>query len=132
MANTVYDFLEVAQERSIDASTLKREGRFLAAIYLAGYAVECKLKALLQSRGKRFPTSGQQGHHLRGLWEAAGLKLDDLHGARRLFIDFWTTSLRYEQSLPDGTDFESLYQGSVELVGYLQKRIRDSKDKRLL
>jgi hypothetical protein len=65
------------------------------------------------------------------LWEATGLKLDDVRGYRRLFMDFWTTDLRYEHSLPDGTDFESLYQGSVELVGYIQKRIRESKNKRL-
>ena len=115
----------------MDASTLRREQRLLAAIYMAGYAVECGLKALLQRRGKRFPRSGAEGHHLRGLWEATGLKLDDVRGYRRLFMDFWTTDLRYEHSLPDGTDFESLYQGSVELVGYIQKRIRESKDKRL-
>lgn len=130
MANTVDSFLEVAQERGVDASTLKREGRFLAAVYMAGYAVECRLKALLQSRGKRFPTSGQEGHHLRGLWEAAGLRLHDIHGNRRLFIDFWTTDLRYEQSLPGGTDFDALYLGSIELAGYVQKRIRRSKGKR--
>jgi hypothetical protein len=126
------NFLEVARERGVDASTLKREKRFLAATYMAGYAVECGLKALLQRTGKRFPTSGSEGHHLRGLWEAAGLKLDDIHGYSRLFMDVWTTTLRYEHSLPDGMDFESLYQGSIDLIGYIQKRIRGSKDKRLL
>ena len=114
----------------MDASTLKHQGRLLAAVYMAGYAVECKLKALLQSRGKRFPTRGQEGHHLRGLWEAAGLKLDDLRGNRRLFLDFWTTDLRYEQALSDSTDFDALYLGSVELAGYVQKRMRQGKSKR--
>ena len=132
VANMLDSFLEAARERGMDASTLRREKRLLAAIYMAGYAVECGLKALLQRMGKRFPRSGSEGHHLRGLWEAAGLKLDDVRGYRRLFMDFWTTDLRYEHSLPDGTDFESLYQGSVELVGYIQKRVRDSKDKRFL
>jgi len=122
-------FLEAARERGMDASTLKREKRLLAAIYMAGYAVECGLKALLQRMRKRFPRSGSEGHHLRGLWEAAGLKLDDIRGYRRLFMDFWTTNLRYEHSLPDGTDFEALYRGSVELVGYIQKRIRDGKER---
>src|SRR5712692_6571320 len=122
-------FLEAARERGMDASTLKREKRLLAAVYMAGYAVECGLKALLQRMGKRFPRSGSEGHHLRGLWEAAGLKLDDVRGYRRLFMDFWTTNLRYEHSLPDGTDFEALYQGRVELVGYIQKRIRDGKER---
>ena len=76
----VDNFLEVARERGVDASTLRREKRLLAATYMAGYAVECGLKALLQRMGKRFPRSGSEGHHLRGLWEAAGLKLADSNG----------------------------------------------------
>jgi len=125
----VDNFLEVARERGVDASTLRHEKRLLAAIYMAGYAVECGLKALLQRMGKRFPRSGSEGHHLRGLWEAAGLKLDDVRGYRRLFMDFWTTNLRYEHSLPDGTDFEARYDAGGELVGYIQKRSRDLKER---
>lgn len=117
----------MARERGIDASILKQAGRFLAAIYMSGYAVECGLKALLQKKGKRFPTSGREGHDLRSLWEAAGFKIDDVQGYRRLVIDVWTTNLRYEQFLRAGIDFEALYQGSIELSGYIQKRIRSSK-----
>ena len=129
-ADSVESFLEVAQERGKDASILKEKGRLLAAVYMAGYAVECKLKALLQKQGKRFPIGGQEGHNLRGLWEAAGLKLHDIQGYRRLFIEVWTTTLRYEHSLPSDADFDTLYQGSVELAGYVQKQIRYAKGKK--
>jgi len=32
---------------------------------MAGYAIECSLKAYLQREGKPFPTSGSEGHNLK-------------------------------------------------------------------
>jgi hypothetical protein len=120
----VSDFGDVASERGQDATVLRREGRRLAAVYMVGYVVECRLKDYLRRRRISFPAAGRGGHHLRGLWEAAGFRVSDLSGAKRLFIDQWSTSLRYECLLPAGIDSNSLYQGAVELVGYIQVRTR--------
>jgi HEPN domain-containing protein len=130
MPSAVELLLQVAEERGTDANVLKREGRLLAAVYLAGYMVECRLKAFLQHRGRRFPTSGREGHDLRGLWEAAGFRLQDISGNKHLFLETWTTSLRYERRLPNGSDFVTLYQGAVELAGYIQTRLRRKSSER--
>lgn len=123
-ADGTWNFLQLARERGADAHVLKLGGRSLAAVYMIGYQVECTLKDYLQQRRKRFPQGGPEGHHLRGLWEAAGFRLHDIEGNRRLFMEHWSTALRYEHSLPDGTDSDALYQGAIELAGYIQKRRR--------
>lgn len=41
------DQLKASLKRSIDAAVLMQHGRWLGAMYLAGYAVECRLKAKL-------------------------------------------------------------------------------------
>ena len=92
--STAQSWLDVAHERGKDAHKLRETDRALAAIYMAGYLVECTLKAFLHREGKRYPTSGREGHNLQGLWEAAGFKLNDLQGTRRLFLETWDTGLR--------------------------------------
>lgn len=44
------EFKQLAQERIADAEALLTAGRFSAAYYLAGYAVECALKAVIARR----------------------------------------------------------------------------------
>jgi len=66
-------------ERMADARGLLPERSGSAGpVYLAGYAVECSLKALLQRRGRSFPAYGTQGHNLRALWNRSGLTLGDI------------------------------------------------------
>ena len=47
-------FQRLAEERRGDASTLLDAGGWSGAYYLAGYAVECGLKACIAKRTKRF------------------------------------------------------------------------------
>src|SRR5260370_167884 len=105
------DFAMAAQERAADADRLWAAQRHCGALYMAGYAVECRLKTLLQRGGRKFPTSGSEGHNLRGLWEAAGLALRDQSGRKKQFLEFWSTNLRYQPRLPEGTDHLGLYEG---------------------
>lgn len=126
MPETVQDWLEVASDRARDASALRGQERHLAAIYMLGYAVECTLKAHLVLLNKRPPT-GRAGHDLRGMWEEAGFKRNDLSGVRRWFIDQWTTDLRYEKELPGNSDPEELYKAGIHVVGFLQTRLRWNK-----
>lgn len=86
----------MAQERAVDARILADQGRSVAAVYLAGYAVEYTLKAYLQRVGRGFPTSGQARHDLRELWRACGFRLaalGDSQGNRTYFVEQWHTGV---------------------------------------
>ena len=126
------DYLGASNERGKDAAQLRDARRQLAAVYMAGYVVECKLKALLVARNLKFRMAGSGGHNLHALWEAAGLRRLDLSGNRRAFLDVWGTHLRYQTELPSPPepDFESLYAGAIELAGWIQSRMRNSGRRR--
>ena len=126
----MYNFSDIAQERGTDANELMKAKRQLAAIYMAGYQVECSLKGLLPSAGKSFPTSGRDGHNLHALWEAAGFKREDAGGLKRLVLDNWSTDLRYQSEISPDLDVESLFKGAMELAGYVKVRLRNSRGKR--
>ncbi|MFJ6139338.1 HEPN domain-containing protein [Kitasatospora sp. NPDC092286] len=115
---------DAARARQRESKLLRDHGLMCGAVYLAGYVVECKLKALLQKSGKSFPRSGAEGHNLRGLWDAAGLRSRDLSGHKREFLDLWTTSLRYDAALPEGSSAEDLLHGAQELASMVTLRIR--------
>lgn len=109
---------------------MRRHDQNLAAVYLAGYVVECRLKVLLNRQGKRYPQSGRQGHDLLGLWEHAGLRGQDLSGHRGEFLRLWSTALRYESELPNNVDVENLLTGGRELASMVTVRIRNTQPRR--
>jgi len=111
----------------VDARTLYNQGRSVAAVYLAGYAVECSLKAYLQRVGRRFPTSGPAGHDLRELWKVSRFRLADLgdaRGNRTFFIERWNTGLRYNDTLDTVLDAGVLVEGAVQLARWVQGQLR--------
>jgi hypothetical protein len=120
-------WIRVANERAADARTLCAQNRSVAAVYLAGYAVECSLKAYLQRVGRGFPTSGPAGHDLRELWKVSRFRLADLgdsQGNRTYFIERWNTGLRYNDTLDTALDAGVLIEGAVQLAGWVQGQIR--------
>jgi len=117
-------YLAASKARGKDVAVLTSGGRECGSVYLAGYIVELKLKALMELENRTFPSSGRAGHDLRHLWEAAGFKRTDLRGNRRLFVDEWSVALRYQDSLPARISFDAMHNGAVELAGYLQLRLR--------
>jgi len=73
------DFQHLAELRIKEAAILLANGYYSGAFYLAGYAVECGLKACIAKKTKRyeFPpknTSGIYTHKLGELYVSAGLK----------------------------------------------------------
>lgn len=114
------DFAAVAKSRRGDAGVLHQAGRQLAALYMAGYAVECSLKALLEVQKKPIPRSSRSGgHDLRTLWQASDLRARDLgeHGAK--FVSYWTTSLRYQVDVP--LNHEELMKGAEVACTFLSR-----------
>lgn len=117
-------FEDAARARQTESKLLEQHGHLCAAVYLSGYVVECKLKSLLSKLGRPYPRSGAAGHDLRTLWNAAGLRPQDLTGHRRVFLDTWSTSLRYSAELPSGSSAEDLLTGARDLAAQVNVRIR--------
>lgn len=125
--STPEKWVEVAKERSQDAQSLYNMKRSLGAVYMAGYSIECYLKAYLQKYGKSQPPRGNEGHNLRGLWFAAGFRISDLTdsgGNQTYFIDSCDTGLRYQTALGSGLSADDLIRGAQKLTGLIQKRLR--------
>ncbi len=104
-------FYRVALQRQEDAEILMRNNRFGAAVYLAGYAVECMLKALVLASS---PASRQE-EIVRGFRGARGHSFDALREEYKrcgmapipkdvaealLIVNRWDVDLRYEPSAP--------------------------------
>ena len=125
---------DVARERASDADALlSRRQRSAGSVYLAGYAIECSLKAFLQRRGMPFPTAGGAGHDLRGLWLQSGFRLGDLSdasGAKTFFIKDWSTDLRYEVAPSLPCSAPELVGGARQLSGWIQTQIRRQRSPR--
>jgi len=121
-------WLDVARERAGDAETLnKHRAASIGSVYLAGYAIECSLKAYLNRLGRPFPRSGRAGHDLQHLWRSSNLRLgdlDDRDGSKSFFIEQWSTDLRYLSELPAGLEPERLLKGAQQLTGWIQGRTR--------
>jgi HEPN domain-containing protein len=76
------DFQQLAELRLQDAKVLVDQGRYEAAYYFAGYAVECALKACIAKKTKEhdFPGKDSQRlytHRLETLLEYAGTDVAD-------------------------------------------------------
>jgi hypothetical protein len=93
------EFQSLATERSEDAKALLRLGRYAGAYYIAGYVIECGLKAVIASQTKQddFPpkqTSKYYVHDLTQLRDLAGLKstFDQETASDKSFRDNWQTA----------------------------------------
>ncbi len=125
--STPEDWMAVAQRRGADSRAMLGGELSTGPVYMAGYAVECSLKAYLKSQEIDFPAGGPAGHNLAQLWKAARFPLTDLrdtNGAKTFYVDTWTTALRYELAVPSALSPEELVTGAVHLAGWLQTRAR--------
>jgi hypothetical protein len=72
------DFQRLATERLDDATALQRSGRYACAYYIAGYVIECALKACIarQTKQDEFPPKNAAKyyvHDIQKLLDIAGL-----------------------------------------------------------
>jgi HEPN domain-containing protein len=103
---------QLAEDRTVDAERLLAAGRPSGAYYLAGYAVECGLKACIAGLTNQhdFPPKVKfvqdcYTHELNKLVAAAGLKpdLDAVTAANAVLsgnwgvVQKWNEASRYEQ-----------------------------------
>lgn len=99
----------LAEERLIDAQVLLANGRFGAAWYLAGYVIECALKACIAklTKAEDFPIKNSNTvyiHNLEKLALAAGMnvaitqlaKNDKEFETNWAFVSLWSEESRYD------------------------------------
>jgi len=106
------DFQKLAQIRLNEAVALFKNGCFSGAYYLAGYAIECGLKACIAKKTRQydFPPDrrtieGVYTHDLERLVKSAGLDLaldEDLRSNKKLaqcwaVVKDWSEQSRYEE-----------------------------------
>ena len=105
------DFQELVQLRLADVDTLIKQGRFDAAYYLAGYVVECALKACIakQTAEHDFPPRNSvefYQHDLGKLLQLTGLGKswdDEISANENLRVNWgivktWSEQSRYEKT----------------------------------
>ena len=109
------DFQELSKVRLKEATALLKLGLFDGAYYLAGYAVECALKACIAKRTQRyeFPdrkrAESSHSHSLRDLIRVAGLeearreRADQDPDFRRSWeiVESWSEQSRYSRNIPE-------------------------------
>jgi hypothetical protein len=105
MALTKADLQSLADRRIADAKLLLDGGRYDSAYYMAGYSVECALKACIANllKAETFPektfASPIYVHDLKKLIEFAGLKaiFDTDTGANAVLYGNWGTVLAWSE-----------------------------------
>lgn len=103
----------ISNERRKEAAALLRAGLFPGAYYLAGYSIECALKACIAKQTRRYDFPSKQiapkvfTHDLETLVRLAGLETDlkhDLNANPALQLNWaivkdWSEEVRYDLSI---------------------------------
>ncbi len=128
-------YYRVALQRLEDAQLLlEKLGRPAAAIYLAGYAVECILKALIltstpENRHRDMLNEefrGGRAHNLVWLRErlretgAAGFPLNIGHDLT--FVSTWSVDLRYTPGIGDADDAKEFIAAVERIIDFANGR----------
>jgi len=131
------DFKVLADLRSEEARILLAKGKQQGAYYLAGYAVECALKACIAKKTKRFefPAKAEYirrlyTHELDKLLSLAGLdaQLEKDMDANKAFkenwstVKDWTEESRYRTSGLNGKDMYNAVAGPHGVLPWIKLR----------
>ena len=127
-------FYQASRQRLEDANFLLREDRTTGAVYLAGYSVECMLKALILSM---VPETKQEdiAGSFRGAiahsydWlkakylEKGGPSLPAAISKNFALVNSWTTELRYKPGTIKQGDAETFLRAADEIAKWADGRI---------
>jgi hypothetical protein len=127
-------FYQSAKQRFEDAEFLLEAERTTGAIYLAGYSVECMLKALILSTvppGSRAQMlasfRGTKAHDYDWLkaryFENGGPPFPSAVSKNFSLVDTWTTDLRYKAGTTKRGDAESFLKAAREIIDWADGRL---------
>lgn len=114
-----FDLQKMAEERVADAAALLDAGRFQAAYYLCGYAVECALKACIAKEVREFDfpdrkvVNDSYVHNLTKLLTVSGIEklYDEEAGRNSAFaknwniVKDWSEVSRYDPAIAETIAF---------------------------
>jgi hypothetical protein len=129
------DFQRLADLRAQEAGVLARNRKEAGAYYLAGYAVECALKACIAKEAKRheFPPKVDYvrrvyTHNLEELLRLAGLENElDADANPSLGVNWgvvkrWNEETRYKASGLNGKDLYAAISGPSGVLPWIKQR----------
>ena len=123
-------FLRAADERLKDARALAAAGRYGGSVYLAGYVIECGLKAVHLSHvpaeqrtevvaGYR-SAKAHEDQHLLHLCDLRGAVVPDAV-LRLVRGSTWTTDLRYDAKDVAARDADAAVDAAAEVVAWTRR-----------
>jgi HEPN domain-containing protein len=120
------DFRRLTETRLEDAKALFTAGRFDAAYYLGGYAVECALKALICANTREFDFPPKDAkdyytHDLVKLLTIAGLEnsLKEVFRDNQRLDEYWNVVKDWKEDRryrSEGTDAERAARELIEAI----------------
>ncbi len=127
-------FYQSAKQRFEDARFLLEADRTTGAIYLAGYGVECMLKALilsLVSAGARVETlatfRGAQAHNFdwlkRKYFDLGGQSFPRSIAKQFALVNTWTTDLRYKSGTAKRIEADDFLKASLDIITWADGRL---------
>jgi len=131
------DFKTLAELRADEARVLIASGNQQGAYYLAGYAIECALKACIARKTKRFqfPPKTESvreiySHKLNALVSVAGLDAElkkeidtnTAFGTNWITVKEWTEESRYKTSGLNGKDMYNAVMGPDGVLPWIKQR----------
>ena len=127
-------FLTAGAARLAEADLLRAGSRSLGAVYLAGYAVECVLKALILSLADEHEQAdviaefrGGRAHDLTWLKalyrEAGGAAFPRGVAEAFVVVDTWGTELRYSPRVQYPGDADAFFRAVDTILGWANERI---------
>jgi hypothetical protein len=124
-------FRAASHERWEDAQCLYKAGRYQGAIYLCGYALECRLKfSVCTARGVNCLEEIEAkslGHDLERSMQATGL-YEELYKNKDLIVAFlrivrqWSTEIRYSGAPRGRQESEKFLRDTRALLRWLETR----------
>lgn len=118
------NFTAVAFARMKESENLFNHKHYHGAIYLIGYAVEIKLKELMQRKKGSF----KKTHSLQALFQENGFnyRFYRTNPWENRFVEIWNAEMRYrEDDFSDMpvNEIEQVYRAAGRLIGKINKRM---------
>lgn len=133
MAPEVKRYFKAARLHFGDAKVLVKASRANGCIYLAGYAVECALKALLLScvppAGQRALSGSFRGRdwhsydHLKEELRRKGVSAPDDINRQLTTVNTWSVEMRYAPVKRRKADAVAILGATKEIVRWVQRTI---------
>ena len=127
-------YYQAAKQRLEDARFLLADGRTTGSIYMAGYCIECILKAMILSGvpgAKRQEIVGSfrgaKGHDYTWLrqqyFENGGPPFPKTITKAFLFVNTWTVEIRYKPGMAKYVDAKTFLDATEEIMTFADGRM---------